>query len=390
MEPMATAANLAQAYRARPEGMELISDAGGPPPVAPGQPQLPAQLPVQPPVVPTPSPTPTPAPVAAPRPVAAPSRTPVAPSRPVQPIQPPVEIPPLGSKYDDNARQDLYDSLAQKRSQNAGWEAVSNVADMNSRVGGGTPLNAHQGMVERRTNDEKTAKGDFEAGRTAMVNEHDRAVSAQDKRDAVRAALEQKALDSKTRSEDRRYLADAAKGQKDLQLSTKQDQFNEGLTTKLSGQIRNHPVYKNYLTLHGATEQARRAVENPSAYGDLSLVYSTIKGLDAQSAVKEGEVRLMQEMASLKNKLLGYTQAMADGQKLRPEQKADALNIISSMEKIAKDNVLDMATPILNQSKRAGLQENEVNPFYEAPKAAPAGSQDRKARIAQLRAELGK
>jgi hypothetical protein len=280
------------------------------------------------------------------------------------------QLPENSGKYDDNARQTLYDALAQKRSQNAGWGAVANVADMNVRVGGGQPLNAYSQMSERQTNDEKTAKGDFEAGRTAMVGEHERAVSAQDKRDALKAALEQKALDRETRSEDKRYAADALKGQRDITLGTKKDQFNEGLTSKLRGQIEQHPAYKNYLTLHGATEQAKRALENPSAYGDLSLIYSTIKGLDAQSSVREGEVKTMAEMASLKNRLLGSLQTVANGQHLTPEQKQDAKNVIASMEKIARDNVTTTLAPTLNQAKRAGLQENEINPLYQAPTAA--------------------
>lgn len=416
MEPMATAANLAQAYKARPEGMELISDAGEPPqtpqpdpgplprPPAPVQPPVPPQMPPQPPVAPS-----MPAP-AAPSPVAAPSQglSPAPAPAPVAPVSPVQSV--YGSKYDDNARQQLYDSLAKKRGENAGWGLISNVADMNSRVGGGTPLNAYKDMNERQVNEEKTAKGDFEAGREsklkdataniALAKENRAAIDDKEKGDPTSQASRlatgfasqmlgpEKAakmgwVPGKSSYDDvikvlpiieKSVALEIAKSNKDITLGTKKDQFNETLTTKLRGQIENHPVYKNYMTLHGATEQAKRAIENPSAYGDLSLIYSTIKGLDAQSSVREGEVKTMAEMASLKNRLLGSLQTVANGQHLTASQKADAKNVIASMEKIARDNVLSTAAPILAQSKRAGLQENEINPLYQAP-TAPAGGQ---------------
>lgn len=318
-------------------------------------------------------------------------------STPAAPVVPPTAPTPdmqggYGSKYDDAARERLYSDLAQKRQQGAGWEAVGSIADLNTRIGGGTPINSAQTIASKITDADKLARSEFETGRTAAVGEHERAVTAQDKRDAVKAALEQKALDREARSEDKRYGMDALKAQKDLTLSTKQDQFNEGLTAKLRKEIETHPVFKTYMTIKGATEQAKKALANPSAYGDLSLIYSTIKGLDAQSAVREGEVALMREMASLKDRASGYFKALATGQTLTDAQKKDVVAVLDRMNAIAKDNLDFTAAPIINQGKRAKLQENEYNPMYVAPKpvADHAGADQRRARIAQLRAELGK
>jgi len=402
VEPMATAANLAQAYRARPEGMELISDAGGPPPT-PQQPPIPAPqaaapAPILPPVAPK-QVAPAPMPTSPPMPAATPAPAPTAP--PVNPVQ-----SVYGSKYDDNARQQLYDSLAAKRRDNAGWAAIGDVADLNANVGGGTLMNSGNNIRDRQLAQEKLAKGDFEAGRESKLKDATANIALQkagredtEYKDAndpnsqmsklaaglagqllgpEKAAKMGWAPGKSTYSDvikvlpivEKQVALEIAKTNKEITLGTKKDQFNEGLTSKLRGQIENHPAYKNYLTLHGATEQAKRAIDNPSAYGDLSLIYSTIKGLDAQSSVREGEVKTMAEMASLKNRLLGSLQTVANGQHLTPEQKQDAKNVIASMEKIAKDNVLTTVAPISAQAKRAGLQEQEINPLYQAPTAS--------------------
>lgn len=381
--------------------------------------QAPTQTPA--PLPPTP---PTPPPVAVPTaPVAAPvAKGPVPPaqitpleSNPSAPVKAPTspanEIQSIyGSKFDDKARQALYDDLASKRKENAGWGLLANTADMASKAGGGHPTTAYNDMNTRLVESEKVAKGDFESGREAKRSDAVANIAlrksgreeteyadandpnAQMSKIAVGMATDLLGADKVAKMGwapgkstyadvikllpiiEKKIAAETAKTNKELSLSTRNDQFNEGLTDKLRTRIQTHPSYKAYQTVHGATNQARKAIANPSAYGDLSLIYSAIKGLDAQSAVREGEVKLMQEMASLKDRAGSYFKALASGQTLTDSQKADVGVILNRMDAIAKDNLDFTARPILEQAKRAKLQESEINPFYEAPKAAVAGA----------------
>ncbi len=367
VEPMATAANLAQAYRARPEGMELISDAGGPPP-APA-----AALP------------PTPAPQAAlpPTPPAASPVQPAATQPPVPaPVAPPAAAPaPMtsqsvyGSKYDDNARNALYDDLANRRRAGAGLEAIGNIADLNVNVGGGRPINAAAGINEKINLSDTNAKKDFEAGRTAMVGEQDRQLSREDKRAALEATLAAKRDSDKLRSEDKRALADIAKGQRDITLGTKQDQFRDKQTQTFRDHLNGSPSYKNWQTMSNLNTMAQESVKNPSPYNDLQLVYATVKALDPTSVVREGEIKLFQGTANLKNQLQGALSTAVKGQPLTPEQKQNVVTLIGQLEKTNKDVFLKHEQPTLNQAKRIGLKLNEIDPMLddEQPTSGTSG-----------------
>ncbi len=210
VEPMATAANAALAVRSLPSSPEPT-----PAPMPPTVMAPPASVAAPAPTMPAPA---APAPVQPQTPPV--SNTPLK-SKPAMPSGLP-QVPPPSARYDENARQALYDQLAQKRGQNAGWGAIANVADLNSRVGGGHPTTAYNDMQDRQNTAEKGALGQFEAGRKASneerefaSKERDVAISQQDKRQALKDMLEMK-----------REVAKSAKEGHDLTLGTRNDQFN--------------------------------------------------------------------------------------------------------------------------------------------------------------------
>lgn len=377
----------------KPEGFELISTDPPAPTYTPA-PQTPPQAPV----------APTPAPVAqAPRPVASSPVAP-APTVPTPPVMPaPVaqrpQIEPYSGKYDDNARQALYDQIASKRSENAGWEAIGNVADLNSRVGGGTPLNAAAGVVSKVDNANKTAKADFEAGRTAMVGDQDRALSREDKRAALEATLAAKRESDQLRHEDRKLASESSKALKDLTLGTRNDQFKDSKTQSMRKEIMGAKPYQSYLTVRGMANSVRMATKDPSAYGDLSSIYALVKGLDPTSVVREGEIGLMREVSGLKDRLVGTLEKWGGRGPLTGSQMQDIEKIMGRLEQISADNVRGHAAPTLNQARRMQINEDEIlgdirtGSAEPAPAAAPQGDasgEARRARIAQLRKELGK
>lgn len=409
VEPLSTAANLAQAYRARPAGMELITDAGGTPaptaaPAMPPQmPPVASQPPVQPPQATRPPAMP-PAPVQPP--MAAPSPAVPAPQQP--PTSPVQSV--YGSKYDDNARQQLYDSLAEKRRGNAGWEAVANVADLNSRVGGGTPLNAHASMVERNNMAEKTAKGDFEAGRESKLKDATANIALQkagredtEYKDANDANSQMSKLavgfagqmlgpdkmgkmgwiPGKSTYADvvkilpiieKQVALETAKTNKEITVGTKDAQFRETQTQKFRDKLNTSQSYKNWQTMSNLNSMAKQSVEKPSPYNDLQLVYATVKALDPTSVVREGEIKLFQGTANLKNQLQGALSTAIKGQPLTPDQKQNVVTLIGQLEKTNKDVFMQHEAPTLNQARRLGLKLNEIDPMLEDNTPAPGGA----------------
>jgi hypothetical protein len=119
------------------------------------------------------------------------------------------------------------------------------------------------------------------------------------------------------------------------------------------------------------------AVENPTAAGDISLVFNYFKTIDPASTVREGEYATIINSGSVPERIKNYAQQLQSGRKLNPDQRADLLNT-------ARQNVLALA-PQVNQT--VNLYRNLVtslkedpdkiirNPFEDILVAAPGSGQ---------------
>lgn len=74
-----------------------------------------------------------------------------------------------------------------------------------------------------------------------------------------------------------------------------------------------------------AYESMMQAAKDPSAKGDLTMVYSFIKALDPESVVREGEIDLVNANRSVPDKVKGYAQKLATGQSLLPSERQDLI-----------------------------------------------------------------
>lgn len=74
-----------------------------------------------------------------------------------------------------------------------------------------------------------------------------------------------------------------------------------------------------------AYESMMQAAADPSAKGDLTMVYSFIKALDPESVVREGEIALVNSNRSIPDQIKGYAQKLATGKNLLPEERADLI-----------------------------------------------------------------
>jgi hypothetical protein len=75
-----------------------------------------------------------------------------------------------------------------------------------------------------------------------------------------------------------------------------------------------------------AYEAMTEASLNPSAKGDLTMVYSFVKALDPESVVREGEISLLNANRNVPDQIKGYAQRLATGQSLLPKEREDLLN----------------------------------------------------------------
>lgn len=95
---------------------------------------------------------------------------------------------------------------------------------------------------------------------------------------------------------------------------------------RLQSQYERSPLVKNATTVAENYGRIRAAAENPSAAGDLSLIFGYMKMLDPGSTVREGEFANAQNAAGVPDQVKNaYNRAMS-GERLNPEQRADFLD----------------------------------------------------------------
>lgn len=129
-----------------------------PPTPAPTMPPVAAQ-PEMPPIASMPAPTvPTVASLPVSQPQGAP--TPTAPA-----------MPGLDPKYNDAARQQLYDQLAAKHQEGTNYAIAAGVGDMARRMGGSTGIDAQSKLQTQVDNTEKTSRDQFDEGRKANLED---------------------------------------------------------------------------------------------------------------------------------------------------------------------------------------------------------------------------
>lgn len=92
--------------------------------------------------------------------------------------------------------------------------------------------------------------------------------------------------------------------------------------TKLSG---------DFIKLRDAIGKVRLAADNPSAAGDLSLIFNFMKILDPGSTVREGEFATAQNSAGIPDRIRGKYNQVVNGEKLAAGTRDDFVNTANRM-----------------------------------------------------------
>lgn len=83
---------------------------------------------------------------------------------------------------------------------------------------------------------------------------------------------------------------------------------------------------KDYRVVSDAYNKIAKTSQDPSAAGDLSLIFSYMKILDPGSTVREGEFATAQNAAGVPVQIQNLWNRAQNGERLAPEQRADFLN----------------------------------------------------------------
>ena len=142
-----------------------------------------------------------------------------------------------------------------------------------------------------------------------------------------------------------------------------------------------------------AFEAMTEASKNPSAKGDLTMVYSMVKALDPTSVVREGEISLLNANRSIPDSIKGYAQRLATGQSLLPKEREDMLKQAQSLietdyrrsrndikayrdnaTRLTLDPELYAPDPYTAYEKSKSPKANNQNIVSELPKTAAVGA----------------
>lgn len=94
---------------------------------------------------------------------------------------------------------------------------------------------------------------------------------------------------------------------------------------------------KEYVTVRDSYKRIEAAAEDPSAAGDLALIFNYMKVLDPGSVVRESEFATAQNAAGVPERIRAQYNRILNGERLSPETRADFVSragkLYDSMEK---------------------------------------------------------
>lgn len=121
------------------------------------------------------------------------------------------------------------------------------------------------------------------------------------------------------------------------------------------------PITKNTQVLVESFQRMQSVVNEPSAAGDLSLVFSYMKVLDPNSTVREGEQAQAANAAGVPERARALYNKILTGERLTPEQRSDFMGQARNMyeaQLVVQGNVDRQYKQIAEQR---GLDPNAVN-----------------------------
>lgn len=100
----------------------------------------------------------------------------------------------------------------------------------------------------------------------------------------------------------------------------------EKLEDTLRQQYLSNPTTKQTQDVSASYERIQSSIEEPSAAGDLSLIYNFMKMQDPGSTVREGEFATAQNAAGIPDRIRNSYNRLINGERLNPEQRIDFAN----------------------------------------------------------------
>jgi len=115
-----------------------------------------------------------------------------------------------------------------------------------------------------------------------------------------------------------------------------------------------------YQMVNQAYGRVKVSAKNPSAAGDLSLIFNYMKMLDPGSTIREGEFATAQNSTSVPGRIQARYNQLMNGERLAVDQRVDFVDRADSLYQAAKDNAAKTAQAYTLISTKAGVDVDSV------------------------------
>lgn len=136
----------------------------------------------------------------------------------------------------------------------------------------------------------------------------------------------------------------------------------EGGSIKDANSIRDDftKASKDFILTRDAYTRVKESAQNPSAAGDLSLIFGFMRMLDPTSTVREGEFATAQNAAGVPDRVRNYYNRVMSGERLADTQRADFVSRADSLYQGALRNHTKVEGQYTDIARRAGLDPRDV------------------------------
>ena len=143
---------------------------------------------------------------------------------------------------------------------------------------------------------------------------------------------------------------------------------------------------KAYVTIRDSWKRLQSVVKEPSAAGDLALLFNYMKILDPGSVVRESEFANAESAASIPDRIRGQWERVRTGQRLAPEVREDfvkqAANLVQAQEGLQRR----LESQYGSIAQRFGIRPEDVVIDYAGDPDVGSGNQ--RDDLSQIRDEL--
>lgn len=123
----------------------------------------------------------------------------------------------------------------------------------------------------------------------------------------------------------------------------------------------------DYRQIQGHYQRLQAAAANPSAAGDVAMIFGFMKMLDPISVVREGEQATAANAGGVDDRILNIYNRLLTGERLTPDQRADFLGQATALFAATENNFNTVAQRYRTLAQQYGMDPERIFPTSGAP-----------------------